>query len=727
MRYIRPLPRLLLAANLLAVSFAASAQAAQAPEAPPSRPPAVPLVTHDPYFSVWSFNNNLTEGATRHWTGSSQPMTSLLRVDGKTFRLMGNSPAELPALPQTSLAVEATHTRYTFAGSGVEVKLTFFTPAFPQDMALLSRPVTYLTWTARATDGKTHAVSVFLDVNPVIAVNADTDAVTWGRAHIGSPSGAAGLTVLSTGSRDQRVLDRRGDNLRIDWGYFHLGVPDGELASGSGAVVNATGGPHQFAASGALPVSDELDEPATPSSGAAHQEAMFSLGSVSDQPVSRHVLLAYTDGYSIEYLNQRLRPYWQRNSEPVVTMLEEADQQYAQLDEGGLKYDAELRNDLVSAGGPDYAGIAILSYRQALAAHKLTADIDGTPLLFAKENFSNGDIGTVDVLYPSAPIFLFFNPALLEAQVEPVLRYAMLPRWKFPFAPHDLGRWPIADGQDYGGGEQTEENQMPVEESGDLLILADALAHAQGNPHVAEKYWSLFTRWAAYLREKGLDPENQLSTDDFAGHLAHNANLSIKAIDALGAYADLARMLGKKSEAEDYRKTAETMAGQWEKMAIDDPADDTAHVNAHYKLAFDKAGTWSQKYNLVWDDLLGLHLFPPRIKETETRFYLAHMNRHGLPLDSRATYTKLDWEVWTATLAGSARGSSEQFELFMAPIWRWVNETTSRVPLTDWYDTMTGRQENFQARSVVGGVYIKALADESMAKKWRAMGSSSSH
>ncbi len=686
--------------NLTALFLLATVPAlAQSP-----RPPAVPLITHDPYFSVWSFSDTLNGSSTRHWTGAPQPLTSIVRIDGKPFRLMGDRPNTVPALPQTRLDLGATHTTYTFAGAGVEITLAFFTPAFPQDMALMSRPVTYLTWTAHAIDGGSHSTQVLLDVNPVIAVNMDWDAVTWGAATTGA------LEVLSVGSRDQRVLDKRGDNLRIDWGYFHLGVPKSELGPGPNAVANAGGVLQSFAASGTLPASDDLDQPATPRDGAAHQAALLSLGMVGAQPVARHVLVSYTDGFSIEYLNQRLRPYWQRNGQKVAAMLDRAEQEYPALDAYGHQYDADLLRDLTTAGGADYAQLAILSYRQSIAAHKLAADTDGVPLLFAKENFSNGDIGTVDVLYPSAPIWLFFNPALLEAQVVPVLRYAMLPRWKFPFAPHDLGRWPLANGQEYGGGEQTEEDQMPVEESGDLILLADALAHAQGDPHVAQTYWPLFTKWADYLREKGLDPENQLSTDDFAGHLAHNANLSIKAIDALGAYADMARMLGKTADAEGFRKAAEAMAAQWQTMAADSSG------GAHYKLAFDKPGSWSQKYNLVWDDLLGLHLFPPAIKQTETRFYLRHENVYGLPLDNRKDYTKLDWEVWTATLAGS----QQDFAREMAPLMRWVNETPSRVPLTDWYDTVTGRQEPFQARSVVGGVFIKALADEALAKQWRA-------
>ena len=135
----------------------------------------------------------------------------------------------------------------------------------------------------------------------------------------------------------------------------------------------------------------------------------------------------------------------------------------------------------------------------------------------------------------------------------------------------------------------------------------------------------------------------------------------------------------------------------------------------HYKLAFDKPGTWSQKYNLVWDQLLDLNLFPSSIRQSEMKFYLQHLNVYGLPLDNRADYTKLDWEVWTATLANDPR----QFQQIMDPIAKWINETPSRIPLSDWYDTQTGKITGFQARSVVGGVFIKALANKDLAEKWR--------
>jgi hypothetical protein len=380
--------------------------------------------------------------------------------------------------------------------------------------------------------------------------------------------------------------------------------------------------------------------------------------------------------------------------------------QLGDLEKRAHEFDSDLRTDLERVGGKPYADLAFLAFRQTLGAHGLAADMNGEPMLFPKENFSNGCISTVDVLYPSGPFFLFFNPALLEAQLKPVLEYSALPRWKWPFAPHDLGTYPLADGQVYGGGERTEENQMPVEESGNMLILMAALGREQGNWHLAGQYWPELSKWAEYLRSKGLDPENQLSTDDFAGHLAHNANLSIKAIEGLAAYAQMARGLGKTQVADDYSRTAKEMAGKWEQMAID---------GDHYKLAFDKPGTWSQKYNLVWDRVLGLNLFPARVRETEMAFYLKHLNQFGLPLDNRADYTKLDWELWTATLTNRA----DEFNSLMLPIAKWINETPSRVPLTDWYDTKTGKQVGFQARSVVGGVYIKALANEELAKKWR--------
>jgi hypothetical protein len=662
------------------------------------RVPATPLITHDPYFSIWSTTDALTDSDTTHWTGTPQPITGIARIDGKPYRFMGQHPNDVPGMTQTSRSITPTHTRYQFSEQGVEVDFTFFTPALTRDMDLLSRPVSYLTWSVRATDGAAHSVTILLDVDPVIAVNDRSEKVVSFRDQ------TALLNVLSVGSKDQDILNRSGDNLRIDWGYFHLAIPKDE-ASTSAVAADTIG---TFVKSGKLPSSDSIGMATFAQRSSPHLAATFDFGSVNAQPVIRHLLVSYTEDYAIQYLHRNLRPYWQRNNMTVEEMLDEAEQRYPALDAKGDAFDKELTADLMQAGGAHYAAIAVLAYRQTLAAYGLAADVRGNPMFFPKENFSNGCISTVDVIYPASPFFLFFQPKLLEAQLLPVLEYAALPRWRFPFAPHDLGQYPLANGQVYGGGETSEEDQMPVEESGNMLILIDALSQAEGNSHLARQYWPQLTSWAEYLKAKGLDPENQLTTDDFAGHVAHNANLSIKAIEALAAYSDLTHMLHQEEAAKEYKTDAKAMAAKWMTMAAE---------GDHYKLAFNSPGTWSQKYNLVWDTILGYDLFPASVRDEEVKYYMGKVNRYGLPLDIRADYTKLDWSVWTATLASTP----EQFDAFIDPIYRWITETPSRVPLTDWYDTKTGKQVGFQARSVVGGVFIKALADKPLTTKWHAL------
>jgi len=664
------------------------------------RPPAVPLVAHDPYLSIWSMSDRLTDENTKHWTGTEQALGSLIRIDGVTFRVMGRDPRAFAALPQQSVEVLPTRTIYNFEGSGVHLQFTFLTPALPRDLEILSRPVTYLIWTANAVDGKPHDVAVYLEAAASLAVNTADQPVEWSRFRLD------GMDALRLGSQQQPVLEKDGDNLRIDWGYLYLAAPAdahaGEAAAGLNGLRTA------FAASGKVPVVDdtETNRPAG-ARGAAGLAVSVPMGNVGATPVSRHLLLAYDDLWSLTYLERRVRPYWRRNGATAADLLLSAEHDFTSLLQRSEAFDRDLMADLRKAGGEHFAQMTALSYRQSIAAHKLAVDADGTLLFFPKENFSNGCIDTVDVFYPSAPLFLLLNPKLLAGSVEPVMAYASMPRWRFDFAPHDLGRYPKANGQVYGGGEKTEENQMPVEESSNMIILTAAMARAEGNTTLAQRYWPALTKWAAYLKDKGLDPENQLSTDDFAGHLAHNSNLSIKAIVALGAYAQLAKATGHAAEAATYRKTAQEFAKRWVEMAAD---------GDHYVLAFDKKGTWSQKYNLVWDKALGLDLFPPSVAQKEIAYYLTHQNKYGLPLDNRSEYTKLDWIYWTASLAGSQK----DFDALIEPTWKFAQDSPSRVPLTDWYWTQDAKQRGFQARSVVGGLFMKMLTDEGLWKKWAA-------
>jgi len=609
---------------------------------------------------------------------------------------MGKEPAEVPPLDQVGLEVHPTRTTYGFAGGGISAQLTFLTPALPTDLDVLSRPVTYLTWAMRSSDAQQHRVQLAFAASALLAVNKASQEVEAARAADGR------LELLRVGTVEQPVLAKKGDNLRIDWGYLYLGVSSTLRPQMRVLTEDAY---RNFMQTGILPRATNEKAAARSSASNLWLGISLDLGIVSKRLVQRTILVGYDDLYSIEYFGTKLRPYWRRSGASMEALLAQAHQDYERLATACQRFDAELEADLIAAGGEAYRRIGVLAYRQAIAGNKLAADANGQPLLFPKENFSNGCVATVDVLYPMSPQFLLLSPTLTKAMLVPILDYASSPRWKWPFAPHDLGTYPKANGQVYGGGEASEENQMPVEESGNMLILLAALAKAEGNASFAARYWRVVTKWAEYLSEKGFDPENQLCTDDFAGHLAHNVNLSAKAIIALAAYGMLCEMTGDKTSASQYRALAEQYAQQWVERASDPECT---------RLAFDRPGTWSQKYNLVWDRVLGFHLFPEAVLRKEAAWYRRVQNQYGLPLDSRKDYTKLDWTIWTACLTGDR----SDFDALVTPVASWLQTTPDRLPMTDWYDTKSGRCVGFRARPVVGGVFIKLIADEKVWRKW---------
>jgi hypothetical protein len=694
-------------ASILTIALLASVGSSTARarnEQPDLRAPAIPLVPVDPYFSVWSPADQLTDAPTKHWTEANHRLTSLVRIDGKSYRIMGDEPRSLPAMEQTDLQIAPTTITYTFQGAGVQVRLTFMTPLLPEDLMVFSRPVTYLTWEALSLDKTSHSVQIYYDNRAELVVNNPrSEKVTWSTEHFGE------VQAFKIGSADQPVLRLKGDRVRINWGYQYIAVPSsqkGTLCAAPAETVRQ--------AWTVVPASTACSEPVT-ADNAPVFSVVFDLGEVSRLPVSRWLMLAYDDIYAAEFFHQKLKAYWKKDGAEIGDLLQTSASEYASLRKRCAKFDKEMMADLRKAGGARYAWICALAYRQSMAASKVVADGKGQPLFFCKENTSNGCMGTVDVFYPQAPLPLLVSPSLSKAMLIPVLEYASSPDWKWPNAPHDVGCWPQANGQVYGGTKSN--GGMPVEETGNMLLLVAALAHVEGNPDFATKYWPTLTKWAEYLQAFGRDPENQLCTDDFAGHLAHNANLAAKAICALGAYGKLAEMRGDKITGERYLKMAREFALGWVQQADD---------GDHFRLAFDQKNTWSSKYNLVWDKILDLQIFPEAVILKEMAFYRKNIDKFGLPLDGRqqragndrnrrlAHWSKTDWAFWTACLTEK----QEDFDAITSPIYDFYNQAERRVGLTDLYFTDKPDAALMHSRPVIGGIFIKMLYNQKVWRKW---------
>ena len=247
--------------------------------------------------------------------------------------------------------------------------------------------------------------------------------------------------------------------------------------------------------------------------------------------------------------------------------------------------------------------------------------------------------------------------------------------------------------------------QMPVEECGNMLVMTAATYLADKDATIMSENFDTLTTWVKYLVKYGLMPGDQLCTDDFAGHLDKNINLSVKAIVGIRAYAIIAEALGKANVAAEYKKIAEDYAEEWKKMCVT--------AGKQTPLVFDgDEKTFSLKYNMAFDVMFGTGLFDEATRETETDYYIANANEFGIPLDSRSAYTKSDWILWSATLTAN----TEKRKKIVAPVAEFLRKSDSRVPFTDWYFTDSGLIRGFQNRTVQGGLFTLLLDDSGKMK-----------
>lgn len=667
------------------------------------RAPAIPLVTVDPHFSIWSFSDHLYDDAPRHWTGTRNNLTGLLTIDGIRYKFMGmvencrQYSYEPRIIPQTEIKITPLHTKYTFENDLVRLRLSFLSPLLPDDLKLASRPVSYLSYEVESKDGKSHKIEFTLAANAEIAVNSPDQAITLYQTKKG----------VSCGRGEQDILVKSGDHTRIDWGYFHLFSKDhtsllydqDNFSKSAALFFSPYDQPRHSSQPGRF--GRNLPEQLESGTECIVQESFPYLVltkeyTLSETPVKNFICLAYDDIHSIKYLNGKLLDaYYKKDGDSFETVCQKALDDYENICRKAEEFDHKLIQK-ASSISQEYADLLSLAYRQVFAAHKITWD--GTEIqFFSKECFSNGCIGTVDVTYPSIPMFLLYNPDLVCGMLNPIFRYAASSQWPYSYAPHDVGRYPLATGQVYGliNGVLEHDKQMPIEECGNMIICTAAVCYFKQDYSYAKQHFALLLQWAEYLKDHGLDPENQLCTDDFAGHLAHNCNLSAKAIMGLACFGMIAKELGDDRWTE-YSSIAKSYAKQWKEKAFD---------GDHYRLAFDQPNTWSMKYNMIWDKIFHLNLFDLDIFETEISYYMTKLNSYGLPLDSRSDYTKTDWEMWTLCMTDR----QDYREKIIHKMWRFLQDTPDRVPFGDWIYTSRPDQIHFQNRTVQGGLFAPLL------------------
>ena len=635
------------------------------------RPAAVPLITVDPFFSIWSCNDALYASPTEHWSGRPCPIVAGVFVDNEFHSVSGfdiDGKLIKRRIYQRSVEVTPTSSIYKFENEWVKLELTFTTPLLLDRIDILSRPVSYIAYRIEKKCDK--PMKFMFGISTRACIDNKNQRVEIKKTDFS----------LSCGNACQTPLSQSGDNVMIDWGYLHICDRNARV--------------------GRICENNKIEILPTNATYNGYDDGAF-LFAVRNEPKGV-VVVAYDEIKPIEYFGNPLDECYTEHFNSFEDMVKTAIREYTEIKKLCDEFDAKLTEQTEKLG-ENYKNITSLAYRQAIAAHKLVKDTEGNLLFLSKENDSNGCIATLDVTYPSIPLFLKYNPELVKGMLRPIIKYAKSDAWTFDFTPHDAGRYPLCNGQVYGvqslcltGGENffkeiRLDKQMPVEEAGNMLLcLAAVKKYSGGDQSLFDENKELMKQWADYLVKFGYDPSNQLCTDDFAGHLARNCNLSLKAILGIAAYGEL-------SGDASYTEIAKKYAKQWE---IDAKAD---HEGT--RLTFDGAETWSLKYNIVWDNLLGYNIFSDEVKKNEIKVYMSKMNRYGVPLDSRSDYTKIDWLMWSTRIWDD----KEYFHTVCEAIVNMINETLDRVPLTDWYYTSTADYRAFRNRSVVGGLFINLL------------------
>lgn len=627
--------------------------------------PSYPLITIDPFMSIWSSSETLYGKDTQIWHGQRKSIHGTVSVDGTAFFcFMGIPENSETVIEQTDLDVTPLITTYVFRNEMLRLTIKFWTPLIIDDIYKLSLPVSFMDYDAEFLDGKEHKISVGISISGEFCFKKKLGKLTFGTENLGETD------AVFMGNSSQNPLNKSGDGVSADWGYIYLTGEKGCTSSG---------------------VSDNIY--------AESNSLKYSF------------IFAYDDIKSVEYMGKQYPCIWTEKYGNILKVIEYARDSHDAL----LKDARRIENRILSDAekfGENYQNILTASYRQVLAGHKLFRDENGELLYFSKECHSNGCINTVDVSYPALPLFLLYNPALVRGMMTGIFEFARTDAWGYDFAPHDIGRYPIANGQVYGHKISPLlprrkiylekkchckfKSQMPIEECGNMLAMAYLHYRFTGDRSVIESNFDLLKKWADYLVNAGVVLENQLCTDDFAGHSEKNINLAIKSVLGITFFAEICKAMNK---TDSYIKTAKEYAQKLYSFALSDGT---------LPFSVGNSDTWSLKYNLVWDKIFGFALFPEELYEKESRKYKEKLDSYGVPLDYRKSLTKTDWMMWASVLDKTG----ENIPLFAKSIENYLSNTKDTCAFSDWIDTKEPFRYSFDHRTVQGGLWMPVLADK---------------
>lgn len=629
--------------------------------------------------TVWlpgSETANITSATTQFWYGNDLTWSVAARVDGQTYSLFGvtatNSDAKAASLLNASYT--STHSIFTLSAGSTIFTLDFLSPVSFSSYVRQSLPFSYLSVTASPTSsGTTPSIDVFSAIDE-----------RWTGQDIG-----ASCTYYQSGNASIHQLSANGatysqsTNEMALWGQV-VYAADNEagysLSSGSATAERLY---DQFVSNGTL----------NGKTGSCVEDGLhgfaYTLGSISEATTVRFASGVVREA-AVNYLGEAQTHYYRSEYSDIGSTVVHFFDDYETAASEADTLDSTIQMTATTLAGQNYTDILALSTRQVMGAIDVTIPEStlstSNVKAFIKEISSDGNVNTVDIIFPLFPFFYVFAPDYIKLLLMPILDYLVSGRYPNPWVIHDMGAdYPNATGHDLGLDER-----MPIEETGNLFVLLLAYEKATGDTSFVSEYSSLYPGYGTYLAENGLYPVYQLSTTDGLGAFANMTSLAVKAAVGLAAY-------GKLSGQENYTALsasfAETILTPGVGVFISEETNEP-----YLDLTYDEA-TWYLTFNIYPDALFELDVFNASTYAAQSAFYPTVRSTLGVAIDGAVQWGKTDWDFWVAAVA-----EDSTLQMFVDDVHAYISNGLNTEPFSDRYYVAGDYigQAVFRARPTVG-------------------------